>query len=40
MLFAINCIHLLHDAVENLLSENIAIEKIKNVGNIMIDTLG
>jgi len=27
------------DAVENLLNENINIEKIKNVGNIMIDTL-
>tara|TARA_B100000609_G_C17174319_1_gene413449 strand:- start:198 stop:1298 length:1101 start_codon:yes stop_codon:yes gene_type:complete len=27
------------DAVQNLLSENVAIEKIKNVGNIMIDTL-
>ena len=27
------------DAVQNLLSENISIEKIKNVGNIMIDTL-
>jgi len=27
------------DAVQNLLSENIANEKIKNVGNIMIDTL-
>ena len=39
MLFVINYIHLLHDAVENLLSENITIEKINNVGNIMIDTL-
>ena len=28
-----------HDAVENLLIENINGEKIKNVGNIMIDTL-
>ncbi len=28
-----------HDAVENLLSENINKEKINNVGNIMIDTL-
>ena len=28
-----------HDAVENLLSENIKKEKINNVGNIMIDTL-
>tara|TARA_B100001113_G_scaffold140296_1_gene114990 strand:- start:2012 stop:3103 length:1092 start_codon:yes stop_codon:yes gene_type:complete len=27
------------DAVQNLLSENVASEKIKNVGNIMIDTL-
>ena len=27
------------DAVQNLLGENVAIEKIKNVGNIMIDTL-
>ncbi len=27
------------DAVENLLNENINIKKIKNVGNIMIDTL-
>ena len=28
-----------NDAVENLLNENISIKKIKNVGNIMIDTL-
>jgi len=28
-----------HDAVENLLKENINGKKIKNVGNIMIDTL-
>ena len=27
------------DAVDNLIEENISIEKIKNVGNIMIDTL-
>ena len=27
------------DAVQNLLGENVPIEKIKNVGNIMIDTL-
>ena len=27
------------DAVDNLLNENIAMEKISNVGNIMIDTL-
>ena len=27
------------DAVDNLLSENISIKRIKNVGNIMIDTL-
>ncbi len=27
------------DAVQNLLGENVAIEKIRNVGNIMIDTL-
>ena len=27
------------DAVQNLISENVANEKIKNVGNIMIDTL-
>ena len=27
------------DAVDNLIKENISIEKIKNVGNIMIDTL-
>ena len=28
-----------HDAVDNLIAENISIEKIKNVGNIMIDSL-
>ena len=27
------------EAIQNLLNENVAREKIKNVGNIMIDTL-